>query len=62
MSRNSKSNDSGMGCVLVLVMMVLAMPIVGLYLAFSGKSSGQKGLGVVLFVVSIIVYAKYGLL
>ena len=46
MSKNSGSNDGGMGCLVILVLAVIAMPLVGLYLAFAGESSEQKFLGV----------------
>lgn len=62
MSRNSKSNDSGMGCLVMMVLAVVAMPLVGLYLAFAGKESGQKVLGVALLIVGIIVWAKCGMM
>lgn len=62
MSKNSRSNDGGMGCLVILVLAVIAMPLVGLYLAFAGESSEQKMLGVALLIVGIIVYAKFGML
>ena len=62
MSKNSKSNDGGMGCIVLLILAVFAMPLVGGYLAFAGESSEQKFLGVALLIVSIIVYAKFGML
>lgn len=60
MSRNNKSNDSGIGCALVLILAVFAMPLVGLYLAVAGEEEGQKVLGVVLLIVGIIVWIKIG--
>ena len=60
MSRNNKSNDSGIGCALVLMLAVFAMPLVGLYLAVAGEESEQKMLGVVLLIVGIIVWIKIG--
>lgn len=60
MSRNNKSNDSGIGCALVLMLAVFAMPLVGLYLAVAGEEEGQKVLGVVLLIVGIIVWIKIG--
>lgn len=61
MSKNSRSNDGGTGCLVMLVLAVIAMPLVGLYLAFAGESSEQKFLGVALLIVGIIVYAKCGI-
>ena len=62
MSKNSRSNDDGMGCFVILILAVVAMPLVGLYLAFTGERSEQKILGVALLIVGIIVYAKFGML
>ena len=62
MSKNSRSNDGGTGCLVMLILAVIAMPLVGLYLAFAGESREQKFLGVALFIVSVIVYAKFGML
>ena len=61
MSKNNSSNDSGMGCLIILIIAVFAMPLVGIYLICAGESSEQKLLGVALFIVSIIVYAKFGM-
>lgn len=60
MSKNNKSNDSGIGCALVLMLAVFAMPLVGLYLAVTGKEDEQRILGVVLLIVGIIVWIKIG--
>ena len=62
MSNSSRSNDDGMGCLAILILAVIAMPLVGLYLAFAGESSEKKFLGVALMIVGIIVYAKCGML
>ena len=61
MSKNNSSNDSGMGCLIILIIAVFAMPVVGIYLICTGKSKEQKLLGIALFIVSIIVYAKFGM-
>ena len=61
MSKNSKSNDSGIGLVLVLIVAIVAMPIVGMYLIGGGESKGEKYLGVALLIVSVIVYIKLGM-
>ena len=60
MSKNSKSSDSGIGCALVLMLAVFAMPLVGLYLALAGEEKEQRMLGVVLLIVGIIVWIKIG--
>lgn len=58
MSKNN-NNDSGMGCMIVMLLAVFAMPVVAMYLIFAGKSSEQKILGIALLVVSVIVYTKF---
>ena len=62
MSKNSRNNDGGIGCLAVMVLGVIAMPLVGLYLAVAGESKEQKIIGVALLIVGIIVYAKFGML
>lgn len=44
MSHNCRNgrNDSGMGCVVMLALAIIAMPIVGIYLACTGEENGQK--------------------
>ena len=59
-SRNGR-NDSGSGCIAVFILAIIAMPIVGIYLACTGEDKGQKWLGVVLTIVGVIVYAKMGI-
>ena len=63
MSHNCRNgrNDSGMGCVVMLVLAIIAMPIVGIYLSCTGEENGQKWLGIALTIVGVIVYAKMGI-
>lgn len=44
MSHNCRNgrNDSGVGCVVMLVLAIIAMPIVGIYLACTGEENGQN--------------------
>lgn len=58
---NNRGNDSGSGCIVMMILAVLAMRLVGLYLAFAGERQEQKFLGVALLIVGIIVYAKVGM-
>lgn len=60
MSKNNNSNDSGIGCLLGLMLAIIAMPLLGLFLAVAGEKSEQKMLGVVLLIVGIMVWAKIG--
>ena len=63
MSNNSRSNNSssGGGCLVAVIMAVIAMPLLGLYLAFAGESDDQKVIGVALLIVGIIVWIKLGM-
>lgn len=61
MSRNSRSDDSGLGCVMVLLLAIVAMPFVGLYLLLTAKEEGQRILGIALIIVGIAVWIKSGL-
>lgn len=58
---NSRNSDGGTGCLIVAILAVIAMPLVGLYLAFAGESSEQRYLGIALLIVGIIVYIKLGM-
>ena len=61
MSSNRNSNDGGaIGCALMLMLAVFAMPFLGIYLAVAGEDEGQKLLGVALFIVGLIVWIKIG--
>lgn len=63
MSGNNRNNDSGgLGCAVMMIVAVVAMPLVGLYLLAAGKEDAQKILGVALFIVSIIVWIKFGMI
>mgnify|MGYP003289917185 CR=1 FL=1 len=60
MSKKNNS-DSGIGCAMVLMLAVFAMPLVGLYLAVTGKENEQRILGLALLIVGIIVWIKIGI-
>ena len=63
MSGNNRNNDSGgLGCAVMMIVAVVAMPLVGLYLLAAGKEDAQKILGVALFIVGIIVWIKFGMI
>ena len=49
-----------LGCLTTIILMIIAMPIGGLYLLFTGKSSIQKMFGVILTVLGIVVWAGLG--
>lgn len=63
MSGNNRNNDSGgLGCAVMMIVAVVAMPLVGLYLLAAGKEDAQKILGVALLIVGIIVWIKFGMI
>lgn len=63
MSGNKKNNDStGLGCVVMMFIAIVAMPLVGVYLLAAGKEDAQKILGVALLIVGIIVWIKFGMI
>lgn len=61
-NEQNNSNNNGNGCLAMMVLAIFAMPIAGIYLLAAGKSSDQRFLGLALFIVSIIVYAKFGMI
>ena len=55
--RNCKhGNDSGMGCLLWLILGLVAMPLVGLYMLFAGKSGDQKVIGLLLLILGTLFW------
>ena len=50
------SDDSGMGCLVMVILGLIAMPIVGLYMMISGQDSSQKTIGTILLIVGIIIW------
>ncbi|MBE5876829.1 MAG: hypothetical protein E7290_08105 [Lachnospiraceae bacterium] len=62
MSRRYRKNDAdGMGCIVILLIAVFAMPLVGIYLALAGEESEQRVLGVALTIVGILVWIGLGI-
>ena len=50
------SDDSGMGCLVMIILGLIAMPLVGLYMMISGQDSSQKTIGTILLIVGIIIW------
>ena len=50
------SDDSGMGCLVMIILGLVAMPLVGLYMLFQGDDDGQKAIGAILTIVGIIIW------
>ncbi len=54
--RRGGSDDSGMGCLVMIILGMVAMPLVGLYMLFKGEDDGQKAIGAILTIVGIIIW------
>ena len=54
--RRGGSDDSGLGCLVMIILGMLAMPLVGIYMLISGKDDGQKLIGAILAIVGIIIW------
>ena len=50
------SDDSGMGCLVMIILGMIAMPLVGLYMLFKDGDDGQKAIGAILTIVGIIIW------
>jgi hypothetical protein len=54
-------DDAGMGCLVIAILCLVAMPLVGLYLIGSkGSDSQTKTIGIVLTVVGFILWICVG--
>lgn len=54
-------DDAGMGCLVIAILCLVAMPLVGLYLIGSKDSDSQtKTIGIVLTVVGFILWICVG--
>lgn len=51
------SDESGIGCLVMIILAWIAMPLVGIYMIISEKDSSQKTIGVILLIVGIIIWA-----
>ena len=52
---NHHEDNSGMGCLVMLVLGILAMPIVGVFM-LCGKDETQKTIGAILVIVGLIFW------
>lgn len=60
MRRRTRSDDTGVGCLVFAMLAVFLMPLAGVYMIFAGDGE-QKGIGIALTIVGIIVWAMIGL-
>lgn len=59
MSGNNRNNDAGVGCIMWMLLAIIAMPILGIYFIATGDES-QKILGWALLIVGLIIFAMGG--
>lgn len=53
---NHHGNDSGMGCLVLVILGLMAMPLVGIYMMLCGEDTDQKAIGLILTIVGIILW------
>ena len=55
--RHNGGDDTGMGCLVAMVLCLVAMPLVGLYLILKQDGDSEtKAIGWILLVVGIIIW------
>ena len=54
--RRGGSDDSGLGCLISIVLIFLAMPLAGIYMLIKGKDASQKVIGSILLIVGIVIW------
>ena len=60
MSKNS--SDGIISMIAIVILVILATPIYGIYLLTNGKTEEQKALGILLIVVGLIIWLATGIL
>lgn len=55
MAKNNSDDNNGLGCALLLVAIVFAMPLVGIYLIVKG-SDEDKSMGIALLILGIVLW------
>lgn len=58
--RRCRCNDDGMGCLIMIILGIFALPIVGFYMMVAGDNSEQRAIGVVLLIVGLIFWIAAG--
>lgn len=54
------SDDSATGCLAIVLLALVAMPIVGIYMLLTSEDSDKKTIGAILLIVGIIIWAVAG--
>ena len=49
-------DDSGMGCLVGLVLCLMAMPVVGIFMLLAGEDTDQKVIGLILTIIGLILW------
>ena len=60
MSKNS--SDGIISMIAIVILLILATPIYGIYLLTNGKTEDQKALGIVLIVLGLIIWFVTGII
>ena len=60
--RRCNCNDDGMGCLIMVLLGIFALPLVGLYMMLAGDNGEQRTIGVVLLIVGVIIWIATGAL
>ena len=47
--------------IAAIMLCIFGMPFFGLYLIVGKNQAANKGLGIVLFIIGLLIWAKYGL-
>lgn len=55
MAKNNSDDNNGLGCALLLVAIVFAMPLVGIHLIVKG-SDEDKSVGIALLILGIVLW------
>ena len=58
MSKRTKGDDTGMGCLALAILAVFCMPLVGIYMVLTGNNE-VKGIGVALTIVGVIAWILF---
>ena len=59
-NKNYNSDNSGFGCLLMLIVLIFAMPLVGIYLIVKGNEN-EKTVGWILLILGMILWIYWWL-
>lgn len=58
--RRNNNNDSGLGCLIWVILGIFLMPVVGVYKILTGETDEDKGIGVIMLIVGLILWWWFG--